>query len=208
MLIAALTGNIAAGKSTVAAGLAARGATVIDSDLAARAAVAPGTPALTAIVQAFGKGVLQADGSLDRALLGARVFSDPHARATLERIVHPAVEEQRMAAIAAARRDAQRIVVCDIPLLFEARLAYQFERIVLVDASVDTRIRRLVDGRQLSRAQARARIAAQLPATLKRGRADLVLDNNDDLASLQRDIEAAWQRVQHWAAVAESPSAA
>jgi dephospho-CoA kinase len=199
MLLVALTGNIASGKSSVAAGLAQRGATVIDSDVAAREAVAPGTPALAAIARRFGDTMLRADGSLDRQQLGRLVFGDSAARQALEAIVHPAVEETRVVAVARAARDGATIVVCDIPLLFEARLAWHFPRIVLVDAAEPLRIARLVTHRGLSEADARARVRAQLPPALKRPRADLVIPNDGTRDALDDAIADTWHRLTAWA---------
>ena len=199
MLLLGLTGNIAAGKSSVAQAFAARGAIVIDSDIAARDAVAPGTPALRQIVDHFGADMLHADGTLDRPKLGARVFANTTERLALEAIVHPAVEAARQNAVHNARRAGHRVLVCDIPLLFEARLAFQFARIVLVDAPTAARVERLVQHRGMNEDAARARVASQLPAPLKRGRADLVIDNDGDLQTLASHVERAWDRVGRWA---------
>ena len=202
MLIVALTGNIASGKSTVAASLAARGATLIDSDAAARAAVAPGSAALGAIVTHFGQGILLADGALDRAALGRHVFANADARRALESIVHPAIEEARRVALARARETNAAIVVCDIPLLFEARLAWQFPRIVLVDAPAPIRVSRMVRDRRMRPEDADARVRAQMPATLKRPRADIVIDNTEDHHSLLARVDGVWRQLCDWAAVA------
>ena len=208
MLILGLTGNIASGKSSVAADFTARGATVIDSDQAARNAVAPGTRGLAAIVARFGTRVLLADGSLDRASLGRQVFGDPDARRAVEQIVHPAVETARLDAIALARARGVSIVVCDIPLLFEVRLAWQFARIVLVDAPITTRIERLVRDRGMSKEDASARVSAQMPAALKRPRADIVIENTGDRAALHARLDDVWRRLVDWAAVAAPVRAA
>lgn len=208
MLLVALTGNIASGKSTVAAEFVRRGATLVDSDVAARQAVAPGTPALAAIARRFGADMLHGDGSLDRARLGTLVFGNPAARADLERIVHPAVELARQAAVADARRAGADLVLCDIPLLFEARLAWQFPRILVVDAPQAVRLERMVRTRGLSPDDARARIRAQMPAALKRPRADLVIDNTGDSATLHARLDAVWQQLQSWTTVAECRRAA
>jgi dephospho-CoA kinase len=208
MLLIGLTGNIAAGKSTVAAALVARGAALIDSDVAARDAVAPGTPALARIVARFGADMLRADGSLDRAKLGARVFADATERQALEAIVHPAVEAVRQSAVAKARNDGHPVTICDIPLLFEARLAWQFPRIILVDAPAAARVARLVHDRGMAQAAALARVQAQLPAPLKRPRADLIIDNDCELSALHDQIDRAWTRIMRWATVAESNRAA
>lgn len=194
-LVVALTGNIASGKSTVAQRFAAHGATILDADRAAHDAVAPGTAALAAIAARFGAGILRPDGTLDRAALGRLVFGDPRARRDLEAIVHPAVGRARDAAVAAARAEGTRVVVCDIPLVFEARLAPEFACIVLVDAPEAARLARLVRDRGMAEDDARARIAAQLPARLKRPRVDVVIENDADLATLAARADAAWARL-------------
>ena len=202
MLIVALTGNIASGKSTVADAFVSHGATLIDSDAAARAAVAPGTPALAAIVARFGAGMLLPTGALDRTAMGRHVFGNTPARQALERIVHPAVEAARIDAIARARADDSSIVVCDIPLLFEAHLAWQFARVILVDAPPAVRIERLVRGRGMHALDAAARVQSQLPAACKRPRADIVIDNIADRASLLAQVAIVFTRLCNWAAVA------
>ena len=208
MLIVGLTGNIASGKSTVAAELSARGATIVDSDSAARAAVAPGTAALGAIVTHFGREMLLADGTLDRAALGRLIFADRDARRALERIVHPAVEAARLDAIAAARSLDAAMVVCDIPLLFEAHLAWQFARIVLVDAPAELRVARMVRNRGMRADDADARVRAQMAAALKRPRSDVIVDNAGDRAALMVRVDVVWDRLRVWAAVAAPVRAA
>ncbi len=208
MLLVGLTGNIGAGKSTVATGFAARGATIIDSDTAARDAVAPGTPALAAIIANFGAGMLREDGTLDRTAMGALVFRDAEARQALERIVHPAVEATRRAAVADAAARGASIVICDVPLLFEVRLAWQFARIVFVDAPASVRIARLVRDRRMSMHDAALRVSAQMPASLKRGRSDVVIDNAGARTALDAQIAGTWKRLTAWAAVAEPYRAA
>ena len=200
MLLVALTGNIASGKSTAAAEFVRLGAALVDSDVAARQAVSPDTPALAAIVRRFGAGMLRVDGSLDRPLLGRLVFGDAPARQALEAIVHPAVEAARVAAVEVARTNGAPVVICDIPLLFEARLAWHFPRIVLVDAPEPVRISRLVRDRGMAPSDAIARVQAQLRATLKRPRADLILANDGAPADLTEQIHHAWTRLIAWAA--------
>ncbi len=196
MLTVGLTGNIAAGKSTVARRLAALGATVIDADLLAREVVAPGTPGLARVVQRFGDGVRAADGSLDRAALRAIVFRDPAALADLNDIVHPAVARLRDQRVAEAAARGDRIVVCDIPLLFETHGQDAFDRVWLVDAPVAVRLHRLMADRGLGEREARDMIAAQLPSDLKRAAADLVLDNDGTREALEAKVEAAWAALQ------------
>ena len=191
MILIGLTGNIAAGKSTVAALLAERGATIIDADVLAREAVEPGTPALRAIVARWGTAILGADGALDRAALRHVVFDRPDELEALNAIVHPEVSRLRDAAIAASRARGDRVVVCDIPLLFERRLVEQFDRILLVDAPRPVRLERLIRERGLSQEEAVQMIAAQMPAELKRARADFVIENagtREQLAARVRDV--------------------
>jgi dephospho-CoA kinase len=204
MLLVGITGNIASGKSTVANAIVARGATLIDSDADARATVAPGTSALAAIVARFGVEMLLPDGTLDRGRLGRHVFRDVEARQALELIVHPAVEAARQSALARAQARGDDIVLCDIPLLFEARLAWQFPRIILVDAPAEQRISRLMRDRGMARVDADARVSAQMPAALKRGRADVVVDNAGDRDALVAQVHMLWQRLRAWRAVAGS----
>lgn len=192
MLVLGLTGNIAAGKSAVAARLAALGAPVIDADLLAREAVAPGTPALEAIVARFGPSVLAANGELDRAALRAIVFADAAAREALNAIVHPEVDRLRRAALERHRAAGAAVVVCDIPLLFEAGLEGAVDRIVLVDAPAALRRERLVRDRGLSPAEADAMIAAQMPAELKRPKSQYILDNSGSREALDAQVDALW----------------
>jgi dephospho-CoA kinase len=185
MLLIGLTGNIAAGKTAVARHFAAWGATLIDADELARAAVAPGTPALAAIAGRWGAGVIAPDGSLDRAALRAVVFADPAERTALNAIVHPEVARRRDAAVAAAAARDDRLVVCDIPLLFEAGLEDTVAGIVLVDAPRAVRLERLMRDRGLDAAAAGAMIDAQWPSERKRSRADWIIDNTGTLAELE-----------------------
>lgn len=190
MLVVGLTGNIAAGKSAVAARLAAHGVPIVDADGLAREAVAAGTPALARIVARWGDRVLSGDGALDRAALRRIVFSDPAERRALDAIVHPEVARRRDAAVAAHRARGERLVVCDIPLLFEAGLEGSVDRIVLVDAPVAVRRERLVRDRDLTPAEADAMIAAQWPSGKKRLRAHDVLDNAGTRAELDAAVDA------------------
>jgi dephospho-CoA kinase len=193
MLVVGLTGNIASGKSSVAARLAELGATVIEADVLSREAVRPGTPALAAIRARWGEKVIAADGSLDRAALRRIVFSDAAARRALEAIVHPAVHRLREVHMAAARAAGARLVICDIPLLFETGLEGTVDRIVLVDAREGTRRERLMGDRGLTAAEADAMIAAQAPASTKRGRADLIIDNDGSRESLRDRTDAVFR---------------
>ena len=192
MLLVGLTGNIASGKSTVARMLAERGATIVDADELARQAVEPGTPALDAIHSRWGAGVLADTGALDRAALRNIVFNDPEQLDALNRIVHPDVERRREAAVAAARARGDRIVICDIPLLFEKKMVDDFDLVLLVDAPRPLRLERVVGERGIPTAEAMAMIAAQMPSELKRARADLVVHNGGTMEDLTRQVDAVW----------------
>lgn len=192
MLIVGLTGNIAAGKSAVAARLAAHGAPIVDADLLAREAVAPGSPALAAIAARFGAAMLAADGTLDRAALRQLVFRDAAAREALNAIVHPEVARLRDAVVARLRAAGATLVVCDIPLLFETGLDREMDRIVLVDAPIDVRRDRLMRDRGLSASDADAMIAAQMPAERKRPQAHYVIENDGSRDALDAQVDAVW----------------
>ena len=187
-----LTGGIGSGKSTVADLLASYGAVVIDADVLAREAVAPGTPGLAAVVREFGPDVLAADRSLDRQRLGALVFADPERRAALNAIVHPYVRRRSSELAAAAPTGA--VVVHVIPLLVENGLT-DHDVIVVVDAPEETQLQRLREGRGMDEADARARIAAQATRAERRAAADVVIDNDGDLDSLRDQVRSLWERL-------------
>jgi dephospho-CoA kinase len=191
-LLVGLTGNIASGKSEVARRLRELGATVIDADELARRAVEAGTPALKRIAERWGTAVLSSDGLLDRAALRRRVFRDHDGLEELNRIVHPAVTRLRDEQVAQARARGERVIVCDIPLLFEKRLADDFDRLVLVDAPRPLRLERLVRERELDETEALDMITAQMPAELKRARADFVIDNTGSLEALDARVAELW----------------
>ena len=196
MLLVGLTGNIASGKSTVSRLFSERGATIIDSDVLARRAVEIGTPAYEEIVRRWGDEVVSPDGHLDRAALRRRVFKDQDELEGLNQIVHPEVNRLRIRLIDEARARGDRIVICDIPLLFEKHLAGQFDRIVLVDAPRPVRLERLVRDRGLRETEAMEMIAAQMPAELKRARADHIVDNASTLATLERRVNDVWASLE------------
>jgi dephospho-CoA kinase len=192
MLLVGLTGNIASGKSTVAQLLSERGATIIDADVLARRAVEGGSKAFEAIVRRWGTSVLAPDGHLDRAALRRAVFGNPKELEALNDIVHPEVERLRGQRVDDARARGDRIVVCDIPLLFEKKMVDRFDRIVLVDAPRPLRLERLVQDRGLRETEAMEMIASQMPAELKRARADFVIDNSGTLAQLEQRVSQIW----------------
>ncbi|MES2524304.1 MAG: dephospho-CoA kinase [Gemmatimonadota bacterium] len=196
MLHLGLTGNIASGKSAVAALLAAHGATIIDADVLARDVVAPGTAGFEAVVDRFGPGVVGADGSLDRAGLRRLVFSDPVRRDALNAIVHPAVGRLRESRLAEARARGDRVVVSDIPLLFEVGLEHSVQGVIVVDAPESTRLARLTGDRGLSREDAEAMMRAQWPSAEKRRGATWVIDNDGSRAQLAERVAELWRAIE------------
>lgn len=191
MIHLALTGNVAAGKSSVARLFAAWGATIIDADAIVHELQQPGQPVLAQMVRHFGRDILRPDWRLDRPALRRRVIEDPAARAALEAIVHPAVMARREALIADAAAHGASVVISDIPLLFEAADPEAFDGVVLVDAPAAVRRERLVALRGLDPAEAERLIAAQMPSEAKRARSDFIIDN----AGSEADLEAAARRV-------------
>ena len=192
MLHVGLTGNVAAGKSTVAALFRGWGATLIDADALVHEQQAAGSPVLAAIAARFGAAVLRADGALDRAALRARVLADPTELTALNALMHPAVAARRRELVQAARRRGDRIVVSDIPLLFEADDPTGFDAIVLVDAPETVRRARLAE-RGLPAGEAERLMAAQQPAADKRARSDYVIDNSGDVTALEHSARTVWQ---------------
>lgn len=189
MLAVGLTGGIGSGKSTVAEELAAQGAVVIDADRVAREVVEPGTPGLSALVDEFGPAILSADGALDRPALAAVAFADSAARARLNGVLHPRIGARTLELMAAAPADA--VLVHDVPLLVENHLAARYHLVIVVDAPVPVRLRRLVD-RGLTDADARARIAAQATDEQRRAVADVWLDNTGGRDDLLAAVRACW----------------
>lgn len=193
MLKVGLTGGIGSGKSEVARRLAERGAVVIDADKIAREVVEPGTEGLARVVAAFGAEVLHADGSLNREKLGSIVFADPEKLATLNGIVHPLVGERVGGLQSQAADDA--IVVYDVPLLVENKLAPLYETVIVVDADEDTRIARLAANRGMAEEEARARIAAQASREERLAAADVVISNDGSLEELESQVAAVWEQL-------------
>jgi dephospho-CoA kinase len=192
----ALTGGIASGKSTIAARLAEHGAVVVDADRLSRDVVEPGEPALAAIREAFGPGVIGDDGRLDRAALAAIVFSDAEARHRLNGIVHPAVIARSHELFSAAfEQDPNAVVVYDVPLI-DARGVGEFDRIVVADAPTDVRVDRLVALRGMTEEDARARVAAQLSDEERRALASDVVDTSGSLDATLAQVDALWSRIR------------
>lgn len=196
MLNVGLTGNIAAGKSTVVDLFRSWGATVIDADQLAREAQAPGTEVLTAIARRFGADVLLPDGSLDRAALRGKVMGDDAALAALNAIVHPAVQRRRAQLLEEAKAKGVGIVVNDIPLLFEALDPASFDAVVLIDAPAAVRRARLRLLRGLTAPEADAMIAAQMPSERKRSRSHFVIDNDGSREALEEKARAVFNALE------------
>ncbi|MDR4935978.1 dephospho-CoA kinase [Rossellomorea marisflavi] len=193
--IIGLTGGIASGKSTVSAFLQDKGYTIIDADLAARMVVEVGQPAYLAIVEAFGKGILQENGQIDRAGLGAIIFNDQTKRNLLNGIVHPAVRSMMLSHKDEAIESGKQTVIMDIPLLFESDLTWMVDRTIVVTVEEDVQLSRLMKRNELTEEEAASRISSQLPLREKAEKADAVIDNNGSVEDTLKQVEellAAW----------------
>lgn len=198
MYLIGLTGGIASGKSVVAARLAEHGAVHVDADRLAREVVEPGEPALAQIEAEFGTSVIAPDGSLDRAALGAIIFADQAARVKLNAITHPAVWDRAARLFEAAEAaDPDAVVVYDVPLLVEASAGrpLRFDLIVVVHASTETRLRRLVELRGMNRQEALHRLNSQASDTERLAIADIVIDSNGTLEETLQQADALWANV-------------
>ncbi|WP_150267137.1 dephospho-CoA kinase [Paenibacillus tepidiphilus] len=195
-MIIGLTGGIASGKSTVSALLAAKGARLVDADVIAREVMLPGHPVLAAAVQQFGSGILQPDGTLDRARLGEIVFKDPEALAQLNGLTHPAIRKEiKRQMYVYEEEDPQRLVVVDIPLLYESELDNLFTQIIVVYVPRAVQLERLLQRSGLTREQAEGRLNAQMDIEAKRKRADYVIDNSGAIAETERQVAELWDRL-------------
>ena len=196
MLLIGLTGGIGSGKSTVSAMLAAKGAVIIDADAITRELQQPGRPVFDAMVERFGKDIVAADGTLDRARVAAIVFADEDAKKDLEHIVHPAVGAEMLDRMA-AEAETDHVVVYDVPLLVEAaRRAMEFRGVVVVDIDPEIAIRRVVDQRGMAEVDVRARIANQASRDERRAVADKVIDNSGTRDDLRRQVDEVWAWIQ------------
>ncbi|WP_314618336.1 dephospho-CoA kinase [Streptomyces stackebrandtii] len=198
MLKVGLTGGIGAGKSEVSRLLVSYGAVLIDADRIAREVVEPGTPGLAAVVAAFGDDVLTGDGTLDRPKLGSIVFADADRLATLNAIVHPLVGAR--SAELESRAGTGDVVVHDVPLLTENGLAPLYDLVVVVDASPETQLDRLVRLRGMAETEARARMTAQATRAQRLAIADLVIDNDGPLDALEPQVRKVWDELERRAA--------
>ena len=200
-LLVGLTGSIATGKSTVSAMFAHQGARVIDADLLSREVVMPGQPAYARILEEFGSQIFQDDGSLDRKALGAIVFADPARRKRLEEITHPAIGARQQRILSVLDEEGfEGIVLWDAALLFETGGVSKMDKVVVVVADPETERRRLMARDGLAEADARARIASQMPIAEKALLADHVIDNSGTREETERQVRAV-----HDALLAELP---
>jgi dephospho-CoA kinase len=190
-LTVGLTGGIGAGKSAVLERFRELGAVVVDSDDVARQVVEPGTEGFSAVVARFGLDIVGADGSLDRPRLGSIVFADAVARADLEAIVHPLVRAEVRRRVSAVSSDS--VIVNAVPLLVETGIAGEYDRVVVVEAPVELRLRRLAESRGMGREEALARMAAQASDEQRRAVAWRVIVNEGSLDDLRTAVDGVWQ---------------
>ena len=194
MVFAGLTGGIATGKSYCIARFASLGVPVIDADVLAREAVAPGTPGLRAIADRFGAGIVHPDGTLDRAALARIIFTDAAARADLESIIHPDVY-RRIREWSVNLPPHTRLAIADIPLLFETGHDHDFDKVIVCACEPEEQVRRLVARDGLTQAEARARLAAQWPIEEKAARADYVIRTDGTRADTDAQVKALFDRL-------------
>jgi len=190
-----LTGGAGSGKSTVAAMFRELGAAIVDADEATHAVYAPGTDGFDAVVEEFGDEYVR-DGAIDRGKLGAFVFEDPDALRRLNAIVHPRVRQWMADQTAQAVEAGAEVVFQDVPLLFENGLQGLYSSTVLVYATPETQLRRLVDQRGVTPDRALKMLAAQMPIDEKRALADFVIDNNGTRDETRDQVEEVWTRVR------------
>lgn len=186
-MIIGLTGSIASGKSTVSQMLKELGYPIVDADLVARQVVEPGSETLEKIKETFGEGVILPDGSLDRKKVGDIIFSDPASRKRLNDIIHPAIRNEMLRQRAAYMAEGQKVVIMDIPLLFESKLQHFVDKILVVSVTEENQLKRLMERNNLSERDALARISSQLPMSVKEEGADAVIYNNGTIE------ETKWQ---------------
>lgn len=188
-LIIGLTGSIASGKSTVAKMLEGYKLPIVDADLVARIVVEPGTPTLNQIAEAFGSDVIAEDGSMDREKVGSIIFHDPAQRKVLNDIIHPAIRAEMLRQRDQLIADGEKVVVMDIPLLFESKLQHFVDKILVVSVKEEVQLKRLMERNELSEEEARARINTQLPLSVKEKGADAVIYNNLDVETTAKQLD-------------------
>lgn len=204
MIKVGLTGGIGSGKSTVAGMLAEHDIPVVDADLIARQIVEPGQPALRELAEAFGRDILHADGSLNRAELARRAFVDEEHTLLLNSITHPRIRAETERRFDAAAQAGASSVLYDMPLLVDNGLHTGMDLTIVVDVDVETRVKRLISSRGLDEQDARRRIAAQIDDETRRAAADVIIDNNGGLDALAPQIELVMVRIRAAEAAASS----
>lgn len=195
-MIIGLTGGIASGKSTVSALLVSKGASLVDADVIAREVMLPGHEVLAAAVKQFGSEILSPDGTLNRGKLGDIVFRDPAALQALNNLTHPAIRQEikeRMNSM--EEEDPKKLIIVDIPLLFESGLENLFREVLVVYVPREMQIARLMERNGLSLEQAEARLNAQMDIEVKRNKADYIIDNSGDLARTEQQVAVFWDRL-------------
>ena len=191
-MILAITGNIASGKSSVARELQRRGAVVVDADQLAREVVAPGGAVLQKLVEAFGREIVQADGTLDRTLLGRRIFADGKARDRLNSIIHPAIAEVSVRRLRQLKEEGHPLVVYEAPLLYEAGAETRVDKVVVVTVTSEVQLQRLMERDGFDRSSACQRMDAQMPQQEKISRADYLIDNSGTWEQTLAQIDRLW----------------
>nr|WP_263325469.1 dephospho-CoA kinase [Neobacillus sp. Marseille-Q6967] len=187
-LVIGLTGGIASGKSTVSNMLKEMNIPVVDADVEARLAVEKGEPAYIGIISEFGSDILLENEEIDRQKLGSIIFHDEKKRQLLNSIVHPEVRRRMNNLIETAIKDGARVVVLDIPLLFESKLTHMVEKTILVYVDRDVQLKRLMDRNNLSIEEAEARINSQMPLSEKVALADAVINNNGSIEETKKQL--------------------
>ncbi|CAM3789886.1 dephospho-CoA kinase [Marinicrinis lubricantis] len=190
-----LTGGIACGKSTVSSMLVEKGAALVDADRIAREVVLPGEPALKQIVDRFGQAVLLEDGSLNRKQLGSIVFADDESRKDLEAILHPTIRARMKEQMAAYEREIpDRLVVVDVPLLYESKLQELFQAVLVVYVPEEVQLKRLMERDGILEKDAMNRIKSQMPIEEKKKKADLYIDNSGSMEQTKQQVDLFWQK--------------
>ncbi|MCH4827867.1 MAG: dephospho-CoA kinase [Planococcus sp. (in: firmicutes)] len=199
-MIIGLTGSIASGKSTVSEMLKNQGYPIIDADLVARLVVEPGSETLEQIRQAFGPEVISSDGTMNRAKVGEIIFNDPVSRKTLNNIIHPAIRQEMLKQRYELLEQGFKTIIMDIPLLFESRLQYIVDKILVVSVTEENQYKRLVERNGFTEKEARVRINSQLPMSVKEDGADAVIYNNGTLEETKQQLS---RILVNWQAVSE-----
>ena len=195
MKVLALTGSIACGKSIVAEMLSELGAVVVDSDKVSRDAVSKGNDILEKIKEAFGKFVLNPDGSLNRTVMGEIVFNSPNKMKLLNSIIHPAIIDELKKEIKKNEKAGTKILIIEVPLLYEVGFKGLAEKVIVVHSDEDKQIKRLMERNNLSYNEAVIRIKSQIPSAKKAEMADYVVNNNSDADALKAEVGKLWEEI-------------